>query len=74
MGQTDGPVRQKQPGFFTLYPGDKSIPIIALIHAGLHPGMTAHGDGFINGGSLVSSLVATYRQRQRATQDNKCKI
>jgi len=24
--------------------------------------MTAHGDGFINGGSLVSSLAAAYRQ------------
>jgi len=53
MGQTDGPVRQKQPGVLTLYPGDKPIPIIALIHVGLRPGMTAHGDGFINGGSLV---------------------
>jgi hypothetical protein len=74
MGQTDGPVRQKQPGVLTLYPGDKPIPIIALIHVDLHPGMTAHGDGFINGGSLVSSLAAAYRQCQCATQDNKCKI
>jgi hypothetical protein len=71
---SDGPVRQKQPGFFTLYPGDKSIPIIALIHVGLRPGMTAHGYGFINGGSLVSSLAAPGRQRQRATQGNKHKV
>ena len=74
MGQAYGPVRKKQPGFFTLYPGDKPIPIAALIHVGLRPGMTAHGDGFINGVSLFSSMAAPCRQRQRATQDNKYKL
>jgi hypothetical protein len=36
--------------------------------------MTAHGDGFINGGGLFSFLAAAGCQRQGATQDHKYKI